>query len=119
MYNDKFYIFQNSTTSGSRFQDRVAGGFVSHYLLEKSRVCRQASGERNYHIFYQLIAGAPDDLYKKLRLAPPDKFKVIRGVSGAFPGRSIIDCILTVSQIRYDNVLLAAWVQVENTVRAF
>ncbi|VDO63914.1 unnamed protein product [Heligmosomoides polygyrus] len=58
--------------------DRVAGGFVSHYLLEKSRVCRQASGERNYHIFYQLIAGAPDDLYKKLRLAPPDKFKYLK-----------------------------------------
>ncbi|VDO77418.1 unnamed protein product [Haemonchus placei] len=55
--------------------DKVAGGYVSHYLLEKSRVCRQADGERNYHIFYQLIAGAPDDLYKRLRLAPPDKFK--------------------------------------------
>ncbi|WKX91079.1 hypothetical protein Q1695_009708 [Nippostrongylus brasiliensis] len=58
--------------------DKVAGGFVSHYLLEKSRVCRQAKGERNYHIFYQLIAGAPDDLYKKLRLAPPSKFKYLK-----------------------------------------
>ncbi|KAK6012973.1 myosin head, partial [Ostertagia ostertagi] len=58
--------------------DKVAGGFVSHYLLEKSRVCRQANGERNYHIFYQLIAGAPSDLYKKLRLAPPDKFKYLK-----------------------------------------
>uniref|UniRef100_A0A7I4XXY4 Myosin heavy chain 95F n=2 Tax=Haemonchus contortus TaxID=6289 RepID=A0A7I4XXY4_HAECO len=58
--------------------DKVAGGYVSHYLLEKSRVCRQADGERNYHIFYQLIAGAPDDLYKRLRLAPPDKFKYLK-----------------------------------------
>ncbi|KIH48381.1 hypothetical protein ANCDUO_21551, partial [Ancylostoma duodenale] len=58
--------------------DKVAGGFVSHYLLEKSRLCRQANGERNYHIFYQLIAGAPTDLYKRLRLAPPDKFKYLK-----------------------------------------
>ncbi|EYC11742.1 hypothetical protein Y032_0049g1743 [Ancylostoma ceylanicum] len=58
--------------------DKVAGGFVSHYLLEKSRLCRQATGERNYHIFYQLIAGAPADLYKRLRLAPPDKFKYLK-----------------------------------------
>ncbi|RCN45917.1 myosin head [Ancylostoma caninum] len=58
--------------------DKVAGGFVSHYLLEKSRLCRQANGERNYHIFYQLIAGAPADLYKRLRLAPPDRFKYLK-----------------------------------------
>ncbi|KIH49458.1 hypothetical protein ANCDUO_20467, partial [Ancylostoma duodenale] len=37
-----------------------------------------ANGERNYHIFYQLIAGAPADLYKRLRLAPPDKFKYLK-----------------------------------------
>ncbi|PIO76687.1 myosin head [Teladorsagia circumcincta] len=47
-----------------------------YYL--KSRVCRQAKGERNYHIFYQLIAGAPHDLYKKLRLGAPDNFKYLK-----------------------------------------
>ncbi|KJH44472.1 myosin head, partial [Dictyocaulus viviparus] len=59
------------------FKDKVAGGFVSHYLLERSRLCRQADGERNYHIFYQLIAGAPDYLFQKLHLDSPQKFKYL------------------------------------------
>ena len=57
------------------FHCRVVGGYISHYLLERARVVSQASEERNYHIFYMLCAGAPSDLYKKLRLQPPDKFR--------------------------------------------
>ncbi|KAK1805517.1 hypothetical protein P4O66_019819, partial [Electrophorus voltai] len=56
-------------------KNAVVGGFVSHYLLEKSRICRQSSEERNYHIFYRLCAGAPEDIRQKFHLSSPDSFR--------------------------------------------
>ena len=58
------------------FQNQVCGGFISHYLLEKSRICYQNEDERNYHIFYRICAGAPEALRQSLNLLSPDQFNV-------------------------------------------
>ncbi|VEU34314.1 unnamed protein product [Pseudo-nitzschia multistriata] len=59
----KFIHINFSTEKGI-----ITGAQISNYLLEKTRITTQIEGERNYHIFYQLFAGAKSDLLTKLGL---------------------------------------------------
>ena len=55
---------------------KIIGCSNTSYLLEKTRVVHQDSGERNFHIFYLLVKGASADMLEELRLTKdPSAFK--------------------------------------------
>lgn len=56
---------------------KISGAKIQTFLLEKSRVVQCAEGERSYHIFYQLCAGAPPALREKLILKNADEYKYL------------------------------------------
>ena len=57
-------FFQNTQESMSAFginEKKIAGARINNYLLENSRIDFQTGSEKNYHVFYQMIARANED----------------------------------------------------------
>jgi myosin-3 len=57
---------------------RIVGAGLEQYLLEKSRVCVQTEKERNFHIFYYLYAGLPQEKKAQLHLKGPEHHRYLR-----------------------------------------
>ncbi|XP_051792515.1 unconventional myosin-IXAa isoform X4 [Acanthochromis polyacanthus] len=52
----------------------VRGAYVEKYLLEKSRLVYQEHNERNYHVFYYLLAGASEEERIAFHLKKPEEY---------------------------------------------
>ncbi|XP_066885378.1 unconventional myosin-IXa isoform X7 [Kogia breviceps] len=59
----------------------VLGAYVEKYLLEKSRLVYQEHNERNYHVFYYLLAGASEDERLAFHLKQPEEYHYLNQIT--------------------------------------
>uniref|UniRef100_A0A0A9Z3B2 Myosin-VIIa n=2 Tax=Lygus hesperus TaxID=30085 RepID=A0A0A9Z3B2_LYGHE len=60
----------------------IEGAKIEQYLLEKSRIVSQSREERNYHVFYCMLAGLGKDDKDKLELRDANHYKYLVGGGG-------------------------------------
>lgn len=77
-------------------QGVIEGAKIEQYLLEKSRIVSQSLDERNYHIFYCMLAGLSKDEKQKLELEDASTYKYLIGVSARIAYRLALTVILVV-----------------------
>ncbi|CAI5661427.1 unnamed protein product [Oreochromis niloticus] len=81
--NAKTVRNNNSSRFGKYFEIQFSrggapdGGKISNFLLEKSRVVSQNQGERNFHIYYQLLGGATAEQRENLGVTTPDYYNYL------------------------------------------
>ncbi|EKG03591.1 myosin heavy chain MYA2-related, putative [Trypanosoma cruzi] len=84
----------------------MVGGQTVTYLLEKSRLLLQSVGERNYHIFYEMLAGLSPEEKKELGgLKSAQEYKCLSG-GNTFVRRGVDGKTLDDS-LEFQNVLHA------------
>ncbi|XP_076600770.1 unconventional myosin-X isoform X1 [Chaetodon auriga] len=78
-------VYNNNSSRFGKFvqlhfsqKGNIQGGRIVDYLLEKNRVVRQNPGERNYHIFYALLAGTNSQQREAFGLTHPDSYHYLR-----------------------------------------
>lgn len=92
----KFIEIQFSETG------KLLGAFIDSYLLEKVRLIKQADGERNYHIFYELLAGSSGSERKELLLnrSNPEDFAMTTSPSSTYSRRDGVKDDATFSALK-------------------
>ncbi|XP_063810664.1 unconventional myosin-VIIa-like, partial [Pseudophryne corroboree] len=80
--NAQTVMNQNSSRFGKYIQLRfsegsVKGAKINEYLLEKSRVSHQDVGERNFHVFYYMLFGCPEEEKEAYGLLHPSMYRYI------------------------------------------
>ncbi|MCQ2817239.1 MAG: hypothetical protein MJ252_08245 [archaeon] len=71
----------------------IVGAEMTGYLLEKSRITDGNENERNYHVFYHLLACGDSNLLSQLHLDPdPKKYKFLNyGPNQVYTAKDIDD----------------------------
>ncbi|XP_029360409.1 myosin IEb isoform X2 [Echeneis naucrates] len=94
--NAKTVRNNNSSRFGKYFEIQFGGGGapdggkISNFLLEKSRVVSQNPGERNFHIYYQLLEGASGEQRENLGVTTPDYYSYLNQ-SGTYTVEDVND----------------------------
>ena len=84
-------------------QGTIEGARIEQYLLEKSRIVSQNNDERNYHVFYCMLAGMTKEQKQQLELQAPTQYRYLTGVSvgpltSRLPGKKMSKCVHSVCQ---------------------
>ncbi|XP_023671384.2 unconventional myosin-X [Paramormyrops kingsleyae] len=90
-------VYNNNSSRFGKFiqlhfcqKGNIQGGRIVDYLLEKNRVVRQNPGERNYHVFYALLAGTDVEQKEAFGLTQPESHHYLRQ-SGCVADKTIND----------------------------
>nr|XP_044989043.1 unconventional myosin-X isoform X2 [Jaculus jaculus] len=90
-------VYNNNSSRFGKFvqlnicqEGNIQGGRILDYLLEKNRVVRQNPGERNYHIFYALLAGLEPGEREEFYLSVPENYHYLNQ-SGCTEDKTISD----------------------------
>ncbi len=87
---------ESTQNSNTPTEGDCAGVKSLDYYLERSRVAGAPSGERNFHIFYYLVAGATPDERQHLHLTDKTHFRYLgprTSLSGREDGRHNDDAV--------------------------
>ncbi|XP_047623744.1 unconventional myosin-X isoform X2 [Phacochoerus africanus] len=90
-------VYNNNSSRFGKFvqlnicqKGNIQGGRIVDYLLEKNRVVRQNPGERNYHVFYALLAGLEHEEREEFYLSVPENYHYLNQ-SGCIADKTIND----------------------------